>query len=238
MATDECSKCKKQIDLEASVCPYCQSAFDDEVMTARRSSHKDKLKSAGCGCLILFTLSGLLGMCIGPKAPDENVEQNESVVVKKGSGGVEQSASQSVKSSVGDTNTARLEAEKSFPKEALPQNAPAAPVSIVCAEEFCEVKRVEFANRDWPRAWRGDYQGQRNAAYCRSTGCDGAVLLDKIEGCAWRFIINMDNAAKADQSDSANFKNECGRLDAVDLDLAARKADTYHALIAKNKPRQ
>jgi hypothetical protein len=56
----------------------------------------------------------------------------------------------------------------------------------------------------------GKYQGQQNVAFCLSTGCDKAIQLDKILGCAWRIVIAKSGHAELDAADAANLKVFCG----------------------------
>lgn len=126
---------------------------------------------------------------------------------------------------------AKKEAEAGTPDEPLRDGVPPAPLGMFCRTEYCEVTRVTFARQDWPRAWRGDYQGQRNAAFCRSDGCAGAVQIDKAEGCAWRVIIIQGNSLQADSTDTGNLKVFCSQLDAADRHLAAAKARDMFQLI-------
>ena len=107
--------------------------------------------------------------------------------------------------------------------EKLPEGAPEAPVTGMCANPTCESNKLRFTQRDWSGAWRGDYQAQRNVAFCRSTGCDGAVQLNKIEGCAWRMVIARTQTAKSDDTDASNLRNECGKLDQTAQDMAKGK---------------
>jgi hypothetical protein len=63
MAQDACPKCKKKIDLEASVCPYCRSNFSEEEMQARRAAQKQNTKNGAIGCLALVGLIAVIATC-------------------------------------------------------------------------------------------------------------------------------------------------------------------------------
>jgi hypothetical protein len=66
---------------------------------------------------------------------------------------------------------------------------------------------------EYSDAIAGKYQGQRNVAFCLSTGCDRAIQPDKILGCAWRMVIAKSGHAEldaADAADAANLKVFCG----------------------------
>lgn len=74
MAESLCPKCRKSIDLEATVCPYCQSAFSPEDMATRRADHKSNMVAGGVGCLVLVIAAGALAMCTlreEPKTADQ-----------------------------------------------------------------------------------------------------------------------------------------------------------------------
>ena len=112
---------------------------------------------------------------------------------------------------------AEIAADEAARDARIPANVPAAPVTGFCMsgpdEQFCEANRIEFEKKDWPRAWGGDYQGQRNTAYCLFTGCDGAVQVNKVLACAWRQVIQASGDVEVGQSDLDQQKLECGALD-------------------------
>lgn len=98
--------------------------------------------------------------------------------------------------------------------------------------KWCNVQLAQF--RKWfPLALRGDYQGQRNVAYCLSDGCDGAVMKKPITSCAWRIVIVGSGSPKVDQIDTNNLKNACGRLDETERQAAAAQAATLLAKIPR-----
>lgn len=115
----------------------------------------------------------------------------------------------------------------------LPKGAPEAPTTGFCTTESCEEYRVTFANRDWPDAWNGNYQGQRNVAVCRAMGCDGAVQINLVEACAWRSIIVEMQPEHTDDTDAENLKNDCGKLDAAGRITAERKREALLARLRK-----
>jgi hypothetical protein len=117
-----------------------------------------------------------------------------------------------------EAHTAQL-----FPQEKLRAGAPPAPVTGACYSAACARARVEFEHRSWPRAWRGDYQEQRNVAFCLMTGCDAAVEVRKAEACAWRSVILAVNAKSADDTDASNLAMACKRLDPAGAELAKEK---------------
>lgn len=102
----------------------------------------------------------------------------------------------------------------------------------------CEAMIAEFTNKDWPRAWAGDYQGQRNVSFCMSTGCDGAVIENDVGGCAWRLVILGSGSPQVDSTDMANHQTFCGRLSSVELATAHAQADqTMQAIYGRRLPK-
>lgn len=118
----------------------------------------------------------------------------------------------------------RTKAETIFPTQQAPAHAPPAPVSLaVCDTEPCILKRVMFVNRDWPAAWEGDYEGQQNAAYCRETGCDTAVAIDKLEACAWRAVVMVAHPDEVTELDADMADQACDGLTATQREAAQVK---------------
>lgn len=76
---------------------------------------------------------------------------------------------------------------------------------------LCEATRESFKS-DWGAAQRGDYQAQRNVAVCLSTGCDGAIVVDRIAGCSWRMVIqgsdaDLETTERWSYDDACNLPN-------------------------------
>ncbi|AYM13063.1 hypothetical protein At1D1108_34370 [Agrobacterium tumefaciens] len=55
-------------------------------------------------------------------------------------------------------------------------------------------------------AYKGDYQAQRNIAFCLFTGCQGAVIVDKALACAWRTVILAAATSEVDATDTSNLQ--------------------------------
>lgn len=71
----------------------------------------------------------------------------------------------------------------------------------------------------------GDYDAQRNVAFCLINGCDGAVIPDRSSACAWRAVILATNSASATDVDANNIELECGQaLSPVQRELAITKS--------------
>lgn len=106
------------------------------------------------------------------------------------------------------------------------------------AQPYCEASLASFKGKDWPGAWRGDYQGQRNVSFCLSSGCDGAVKENPVGGCAWRIIIMASGSPKVDDTDTQNHKLYCGRLTNVERAAAHAQAErTFAAIYGRNLPK-
>jgi hypothetical protein len=139
--------------------------------------------------------------------------------------------------SVAELAAATKSAEASIRIEELPTGAPSAPTSGFCTTTACASDVVFFERRYWPLAWSGDYQGQRNVAFCRQSGCDGAVQINVVEACAWRVIIVTANAMKADSGDTSNVAQACNNLDESAKLLATNKANQmYQIIYGRNMP--
>lgn len=84
----------------------------------------------------------------------------------------------------------------------------------------CQYSRDVWV-KEYGEAVKGEYQGQRNVAYCLSTGCHGAIRVNKMLGCAWRFVILESGHLSADSSDTSNLDYYCGP---ENVDKAERRA--------------
>lgn len=103
---------------------------------------------------------------------------------------------------------------------AMPSAAPAADLVIDTCDTakdvpYCQYTRTKIQEQ-LLLAKQGDYQARRNVGYCLSSGCDGAVVIDKVEACAWRIVVMNQNSADAGVGDRGNFDLDCGRLSAND----------------------
>lgn len=91
------------------------------------------------------------------------------------------------------------------------------------AADIGQCKRAHAAlAKDQRLAWSGNYGAQRNLAFCLATGCSGAVVPNRVTGCAWRFVIIAAVHGEADASDIGNIVHDCGRL-SPDERAAARE---------------
>jgi hypothetical protein len=103
------------------------------------------------------------------------------------------------------------------------------------ASSSCRYSK-ELWPKDYSEAIAGGYQGQRNVSFCLSTGCQGAIVVNKILGCAWRFVILESGHLSADSSDVTNAKYYCGveNVDSAELAAAEAQAKTLLRLLASN----
>lgn len=78
--------------------------------------------------------------------------------------------------------------------------------------------RLRYAVTDEQRGWwademrralSGDYQSQRNVAWCYFDGCYGVKPIDDVEACAWRLVILAARNPKSDASDAENVALDC-----------------------------
>lgn len=83
-------------------------------------------------------------------------------------------------------------------------------------------------------AMRGDYGGIRNVSYCLQTGCDGAMVPNRVTGCAWRLLALAH--PRADDSDRTNWRLLCadrlGERDALTATLQA--LSLYQSVFGKD----
>ena len=97
-------------------------------------------------------------------------------------------------------------------------------VECQAGEQFCEGAYRRFRDQ-FPKAYRRDYQSQRNVAFCLSRGCDDAVVRNPILGCAWRIVIVASGSPKIDQTDTSNLKIDCSKIDKLEMQAAMSQAD-------------
>jgi hypothetical protein len=68
---------------------------------------------------------------------------------------------------------------------------------------------------DTENAWKAEYWGQRNVAYCYMTGCGGLSPVDLKMGCAWRLVIVKSGGSLMAEVDRKNFELDCGRANSA-----------------------
>lgn len=81
------------------------------------------------------------------------------------------------------------------------------------------------------RAMGGDYQSQRNIAWCFVDGCYGVEPIDDVKACAWRLVIAAAKHPKSDASDVDNVRIDCDQ--ALAPEDRAQAVETAQKLFAK-----
>ena len=223
-----CPACKQPSPPTATRCPVCQIDYTAEQVAARGKKARDGKK----GCLVLAAVVAVAIFLVQAFGPQDDASPGEASAV-----GAALTADDPVVGA--QTTPENMDEAFELEREALPTGVPEAPVGgLDCLDVHCAVARAQFDRRDWPRAWRGDYQGQRNAAYCRSSSCGGAVQVNLAEACAWRAIILQAHPTKTDDTDSANIRMDCGKLDQAGIANAIGKAETiYHQIYSRKLDR-
>lgn len=216
-----CPKCKKPIAAAAEVCPFCQTAFSVEEVRAR------KKMLAQVYILVALVLVLFLGYCSFRGSGDAPETAKSDAVPMTAP------AQQSMNGKP-TPDLAHIQ------QEMAPEGTPPAPVTEACLAgdvAICEVNRAQMSRRDWPLAWRGDYQAQRNVAFCLTNGCDGAVQINKTAGCAWRVVILSAAHDTAGDGDVDNLNSSCGSLDLAGRSAADMKArDIFRRIYGRAMP--
>lgn len=96
-------------------------------------------------------------------------------------------------------------------------------LSCLSSARDCEASQAQL-KREWRVALKGDYQAQRNVAFCLRSGCDGAIARNGVFGCAWRMVIVASGSSKVDESDAANAQSDCGALSPIGRVAAEEQA--------------
>jgi hypothetical protein len=105
---------------------------------------------------------------------------------------------------------------------------------VTSNEETCEATKQQL-KQDWRKAIAGSYEAQRNIAFCLSSGCDGAMTVNPIDGCAWRMVIQA-SPAKKQNTELRSYRQDC-RLGNADRRQALAKAeDMYRSIYKKQMP--
>ena len=97
----------------------------------------------------------------------------------------------------------------------------------------CEYNLQTFPE-DYAGAVAGDYQGQRNVAFCLATGCQGAVEQRPVLACAWRKVILASAHLELDQGDFMSHRNACANLSGVEHAVAYSQAEVIFEAVRPN----
>lgn len=89
-------------------------------------------------------------------------------------------------------------------------NPPLASCALAEDEPLCRYEQLKLV-RQWKAAFEGDYQSQRNVAFCLATTCEG-MQPDRLQGCAWRKVIVASASPLVGEGDVMNADVDCGRL--------------------------
>lgn len=68
------------------------------------------------------------------------------------------------------------------------------------------------------QAQKGDHNAQTTVALCLSSGCHGAVTIDRVASCGWHLLIANSGAQTV--LDGSNLKNTCRPMTAAQKDQA------------------
>ncbi|MCO5059646.1 MAG: hypothetical protein M9905_17550 [Rhizobiaceae bacterium] len=94
----------------------------------------------------------------------------------------------------------------------------------------CEFGMFSFP-QDYAKAIKGDYQGQKNVAYCFETGCSWAVKENQTLACAWHVVIMGSGHLQLDEYDRRYADLACKKLDRIGRKTAERQAETMLRLL-------
>lgn len=96
----------------------------------------------------------------------------------------------------------------------------------------CETMRKAW-RADFADAIAGKYKAQEIVARCLSTGCDGAIKIDVMLGCAWYKVASATADGKADRT-KAGVEDYCGSryLDAAGERAAEAQAETLQQMLS------
>ncbi|WP_244619108.1 hypothetical protein [Rhizobium sp. 18055] len=85
----------------------------------------------------------------------------------------------------------------------------------------------------YARAVGGAYDSQQTVSLCFSTGCDTAIVEDRVLGCAWRQVISGSNHRQSADADKASVETYCGAgmLDNADRQTARDQAGVWLQLL-------
>ncbi len=112
------------------------------------------------------------------------------------------------------------------------------PPLTLCASEDCTLAAAQTL-AETKRAYEGNYQGQRNLAYCLWSGCGGAVSENKQLSCAWRMVILASGSPKMHDGDIGNFKLCLDKLSTIEkAAMKSQAASLYRTVYGREIPRE
>ncbi|MBX4893328.1 hypothetical protein [Rhizobium bangladeshense] len=97
------------------------------------------------------------------------------------------------------------------------------PVTKACqpGAKHCERWTAEFATA-LQQALKGNHAAQQIVAFCLSSGCRDAVVIDKVAACSWHLVIANSGAATV--LDSSNLRHTCRPMTPAQKDEARANA--------------
>jgi hypothetical protein len=92
-------------------------------------------------------------------------------------------------------------------------------------------------NETYARAVGGAYESQLDVALCLSTGCDKAVVENRVLGCAWRHVIAGSGHPDSAEADAAAIRRFCGSdfIDDVDRQAARDQSTVWLGLLGMSR---
>lgn len=117
-------------------------------------------------------------------------------------------------------------------------------VATASCSQSTNAQNCANVRADWAvtysNAIAGRPESQRIVSFCLSTGCDGAVVENRMHGCAWRHVIVASGDAASSSKDRAEMLRYCSleQLDATSRQAAQDQAKNWLILLgitAENK---
>lgn len=111
----------------------------------------------------------------------------------------------------------------------------ALPITM-CSDDTCMVDYASML-RDLPKAYKKDYQAQRNVAFCLWDGCQGSVQKNVNLGCAWTIVLLASGSPKVTDLDFKNLKHCLSYAEpgAVGI-IKAQAAELYRVIYKREIP--
>ncbi|MBX5014470.1 hypothetical protein HJB67_32135 [Rhizobium lentis] len=97
------------------------------------------------------------------------------------------------------------------------------PVIKACqaGAKHCERWTAEFPTA-LQLALKGNHAAQQTVAFCLSSGCHDAVVIDRVASCSWHLVIANSGASTV--LDASNLRNTCRPMTSAQKDEARANA--------------
>lgn len=104
--------------------------------------------------------------------------------------------------------------------------------TLSAAPDACRHNRETWTHI-YKTAVDGLYESQRSVSLCLSTGCDGAITPNRVQGCAWRQVIVGSKHPQLTADDTAAVARYCGSdaLDDADRQSARDQSKVWLELL-------